>query len=53
MHAAQVRGTPGIIYRNRSGQLTKCSGMPKLSALPEITGLPPQAETDPRLSRFR
>lgn len=53
MHTAHVHGTPGIFYRDRSGHVMKCSGMPKLRALPEITGLAPQPETDPRLNRFR
>ena len=52
MHAAHLNGTPGIFYRDRSGHVMKCSGMPKLRALPAITGLAPQPETDPRLRRF-
>ena len=53
MRAAQIHGTPGILYRDASGHVRKCSGMPKLRALPAITGLPAEPQTDPRLSGFR
>lgn len=53
MRAAQIRGTPGILYKDASGHVRKCSGMPKLRALPAITGLPAEPQTDPRLDGFR
>jgi thiol:disulfide interchange protein DsbG len=47
------RGTPTILYKDKSGTFTAAQGMPRLSKLPEITGLPEQSITDAELQRFR
>jgi len=53
MREAQVTGTPGIFYKDASGNVLRRDGMPMLSDLPTITGLPEQPQTDERLNRFR
>jgi thiol:disulfide interchange protein DsbG len=53
MDKAQVRGTPGIFYKDRAGHVLRRDGMPSMSELPGITGLPAQRETDPQLDQFR
>jgi thiol:disulfide interchange protein DsbG len=47
------RGTPTILYKDKSGKFTAVEGMPKLGQLPEITGLPEKSITDAELQRFR
>jgi thiol:disulfide interchange protein DsbG len=47
------RGTPTLLYKDKTGKFAAVEGMPKLGKLPEITGLPEQAITDAELQRFR
>ncbi|KWU19092.1 hypothetical protein AS149_12660 [Burkholderia cenocepacia] len=47
------RGTPTVLYKDKSGKLAVVEGMPKLHTLPDILGLPEQAITDPELQRYR
>jgi len=47
------RGTPTVLYKDKSGKLAVVEGMPKLHTLPDILGLPEQPVTDPELQRFR
>lgn len=53
MERFQIGGTPGVVWRDRSGQVHVKSGMPRLSELPAITGLPEQKIDDPSLAKFR
>jgi len=53
MREAQMNGTPGILYKDASGNVVKKNGMPMLAELPAITRLPEQAQTDERLNRFK
>lgn len=46
-------GTPGIVWKDKSGKVMVKNGMPKLSELPGMTGLPEQKIDDPELARFR
>jgi thiol:disulfide interchange protein DsbG len=47
------RGTPTILYKDKSGKFVANEGMPKLSQLPDMTKLPEQSVTDAELQRFR
>lgn len=53
MQKLGLAGTPGIVWRDRSGRVSTNAGMPRLSELPAITGLPEQKIDDPSLARFR
>lgn len=53
MGAFGIRGTPGIVWKDRQGQVNIKTGMPRLSEIPAITGLPEQKVNDPDLARFR
>lgn len=53
MERFQIGGTPGVVWRDRAGQVHVKSGMPRLSELPAITGLPEQKIDDPSLAKFR
>lgn len=53
MRKLGLAGTPGIVWRDRSGRISTKAGMPRLSELPAITGLPEQKTDDPSLARFR
>lgn len=46
-------GTPGVVWRDKTGKVQVRSGMPRLSELPSITGLPEQRVSDPALASFR
>ena len=46
-------GTPGIVWKDKSGKIMVKNGMPKLSELPAMTGLPEQKIDDPELAKFR
>jgi thiol:disulfide interchange protein DsbG len=46
-------GTPGIVWKDKSGKINIKSGMPRLAEIPAMTGLPEQKEDDPDLARFR
>ena len=48
-----VGGTPGIVWRDKEGNIKVKSGMPRLSELPAITGLPMQRNANPVLEKFR
>jgi thiol:disulfide interchange protein DsbG len=48
-----IGGTPGIVWRDKQGNVRVKSGMPRLSELPALTGLPEQKITDAALERFR
>lgn len=48
-----IGGTPGVVWRDKQGQVHVKGGMPRLSELPAITGLPEQKITDPDLDRFK
>lgn len=52
MNAMGIRGTPGIVYRDKKGRVVVKSGMPRLSEIPRMTGLPEQKIDDPALKRF-
>jgi thiol:disulfide interchange protein DsbG len=47
-----LNGTPGIVWKGKSGKVNVKSGMPRLSEIPAITGLPEQTVDDPELARF-
>jgi thiol:disulfide interchange protein DsbG len=47
------RGTPTVLYKDKSGNIAVVEGMPKLHTLPDLLGLPEQAITDPELQRYR
>ncbi len=53
MRAFKFSGTPGVVWKDKSGTVSTKHGMPRLSDLPTITGLPEQPQTDPRLAQFR
>lgn len=48
-----IRGTPGIVYKNKEGRVMVEGGMPRLSEIPKITGLPEQKIDNPALQRYR
>lgn len=48
-----IAGTPGIVWRDKQGEVKVKSGMPRLSEFPGLTGLPEQKITDPALAKFR
>ncbi len=48
-----VPGTPGIVWKDRSGKVRLKVGMPRLSQLSAMTGLPMQKNDDPALADFR
>ncbi len=48
-----IGGTPGIVWRDKSGKIKAISGMPRLSDIPAIVGLPEQKNDDPALAKFR
>lgn len=48
-----IAGTPGVIWKDKSGIVNVKGGMPPLHQLPAITGLPEQKMTDPSLAKFR
>jgi len=48
-----LNGTPGIVWKDKSGKVMVNNGMPKLSELPKMTGLPEQKIDDPELAKFR
>jgi thiol:disulfide interchange protein DsbG len=52
MKDANIQGTPGIFYKDRTGKVVRKDGMPLMSELAGITGLPAQPETDPELRPF-
>lgn len=53
MNSWGFRGTPAMLYKDKTGTVKAIPGMFSLSQLPEITGLPEQANNDPQLERFR
>jgi len=54
MHAFQIAGTPGIVFKDAKGTIHTKQGMPKLQDLPAMTGLPEQpAPSDPAFDRFK
>lgn len=53
LHAFGMNGTPGMVWKDRQGQMQIKNGMPRLSELPAMTGLPEQKIDDPALARFR
>ena len=46
-------GTPGIVWKDKQGEVQRKAGMPRLHEFPLITGLPEQKVDDPALARFR
>ena len=48
-----ISGTPGIVWKDRSGKIQVKSGMPRLSELPAMTALPEQKIDEPTLQKFR
>lgn len=48
-----INGTPGIVWKDKQGQVNIKAGMPRLSEIPRITGLPEQKVDDPDLARFK
>lgn len=48
-----INGTPGIVWKDRSGKIQIKGGMPRLSELPLITDLPEQKIESPGLQKFR
>lgn len=48
-----IKGTPGLVWKDRDGRIAVKAGMPRLSELPRITGLPEQGIDDPELARLR
>ena len=48
-----IAGTPGIVWRDKSGKVKMVGGMPRLSDIPAIVGLPEQKNDAPELARFR
>lgn len=46
-------GTPGIVFKDKTGKTLTRGGMPRMSDLPTVTGLPEQTQTDPDLARFK
>lgn len=53
MGAFGIGGTPGIVWKDKDGEVQVKGGMPRLSEIPVITGLPEQNIEDPELARFR
>ncbi len=48
-----VAGTPGLVWKDKSGKVLVKGGMPRLSEIPAITRLPEQTIDDIELARFR
>lgn len=48
-----LRGTPGLVWKDKQGKIQTKGGMPRLHEIPLITGLPEQKIDDPALSKFR
>lgn len=48
-----VAGTPGLVWKDKSGKVLVKGGMPRLSEIPAITRLPEQTIDDSELARFR
>lgn len=48
-----LRGTPGLVWKDKHGKIQMKGGMPRLHEIPVITGLPEQKIDDPVLSKFR
>ena len=48
-----IAGTPGVVWKDRQGQVNVKGGMPRLSEIPGITGLPEQKIDNPELAKFR
>lgn len=48
-----LRGTPGLVWKDKQGKIQTKGGMPRLSEIPAITGLPEQKIDDPILAKFR
>ncbi|MES1982468.1 MAG: thiol:disulfide interchange protein DsbG [Pseudomonadota bacterium] len=46
-------GTPTLVWKDKSGQISALGGMPRLSDLPDMTGLAEQQIDDPELARFK
>lgn len=53
MEKLGIRGTPGMVWKDKNGKMNVKGGMPRLSEIPQITGLPEQKIDDPVLSKFR
>ena len=48
-----INGTPGIVWKDRSGKVQIKGGMPRLSELPVMADLPEQKIDSPGLQKFR
>ncbi|MDQ9172353.1 thiol:disulfide interchange protein DsbG [Oxalobacteraceae bacterium R-40] len=48
-----LRGTPGLVWKDKQGKINMKGGMPRLNEIPLITGLPEQKIDDPALNKFR
>lgn len=48
-----ITGTPGFVWKDKTGQVQVRTGMPRLAEFATMTGVPEQALSDPELERFR
>jgi thiol:disulfide interchange protein DsbG len=53
MNAVGLKGTPGVIFKDKASKVRPLDGMPRLSDFPGMTGLPQQRQDDPEFERFR
>lgn len=53
MASLQMQGTPGVVYKDKSGTVKTFKGMPTLRQISDATGLPLQTTDDPSLARFK
>lgn len=53
MREANIRGTPGVLYKDSEGHVQLREGMPKLDELSQLTRLNVTPSIDTRLERFK